>query len=69
MNKQLEIINLLLRTNKNSSQGSFGNYAYQYINSLGDISSNGDRRLTTTGQLHSWDAERPITVINRGLIK
>lgn len=69
MNKQLEIINPLLRTNGHSPQESFGNDAHQYINSLGDNSSDRDRRLTAIGQLHSWDAEWPITVINRGLIK
>lgn len=36
---------------------------------LGDNSSDRDRRLTAIGQLHSWDAEWPITLINRGLIK
>lgn len=57
MNNQLEIINFLLGTNKNSSQESLGNDGQHCINSLGDSSSDGDRRLTTIGQLHSWDAE------------
>lgn len=68
MNKQ-EIIILLLRPNKDSSLGSFKKDVYQYINSFGDMSSDGDRRLTTTGQLHSRDAKWPITVINSAVIK
>lgn len=62
MNKQLEIINPLLRSNENSSQESSENDAHKYINSLGDNSSDGHRRLTAIAQLHSWDAEWPITV-------
>ena len=57
MNKQLEIINPVLRTNENPSQESFGNDANQYINSWRDNSSDRDRRLTAIGQFYSRDAE------------
>lgn len=53
----------------NSSQESFGKDAQKYINSQVYNSSDRDRRLTAIGQLHPWDVQCPITVINSGLSK
>lgn len=50
VNKQLEIINPLLRDNEHYSQKSFWNDAHPYINSKGDNISHRGKRLTAIGQ-------------------